>query len=116
VTGGGIKIEWAENQYKPYRTVPHYDFTFSRIDRPEELGPVSAMDDEMLGNRTGVAHSTSFVGEGDGDKPAHPNLMQGSKTKDGGTKSHIWRRKYMDRAVSIYSLRLNPRPHHLYNN
>jgi hypothetical protein len=31
IRGGGIKIEWMENLHKPYRTVPHYDCTFSRI-------------------------------------------------------------------------------------
>jgi len=37
IRGGGIKIEWAENLHKPYRTVLHYDFNFSRIYRPDEL-------------------------------------------------------------------------------
>lgn len=36
IRGGGIKIEWTENLHKPYRSVPHYDFTFSRIYRPED--------------------------------------------------------------------------------
>jgi len=36
IRGGGIKIEWAENLHKRYRNVPHYDFTFSRILRPED--------------------------------------------------------------------------------
>jgi hypothetical protein len=36
IRGGGIKIEWAENLHKPYRSVPHFDFTFSRILRPED--------------------------------------------------------------------------------
>jgi hypothetical protein len=35
--GGGVKVEWQENLYKPYRTVPHYDFNFSQILRPEDL-------------------------------------------------------------------------------
>ena len=37
IRGGGVKIEWSENPYKPYRTAPHYTFSFSRIYRPEEL-------------------------------------------------------------------------------
>ncbi len=36
-TGGGIRVGWSEDRDKPYRSVPHFDFTFSRIYRPEEL-------------------------------------------------------------------------------
>jgi hypothetical protein len=36
-TGGGVRVGWSEDRDKPYRSVPHYDFTFSRIYRPEEL-------------------------------------------------------------------------------
>jgi len=38
IRGGGIKIEWAQNLYKPYRTVPHFDFNISRILREEDSG------------------------------------------------------------------------------
>ena len=36
IRGGGIKIEWNESRNTHYHTVPHYDFNFTRILRPED--------------------------------------------------------------------------------
>jgi hypothetical protein len=36
IWGGGIKVEWQQDQCRPYRSVQHYDFTFSRILRSED--------------------------------------------------------------------------------
>ena len=45
IRGGGIRIEWMENLHKPYRSVPHYDFTFSRILRPEDYMKPEALNE-----------------------------------------------------------------------
>jgi hypothetical protein len=47
IRGGGIKIEWMENLHKPYRSVPHYDFTFSRILRPEDYLKPEALNEPV---------------------------------------------------------------------
>jgi hypothetical protein len=36
IRGGGIRVEWTQDSNRPYRSIPHYDFTFSRISRPED--------------------------------------------------------------------------------
>jgi hypothetical protein len=36
IRGGGIKVEWTQTANHRYRSVPHYDFTFSQILRPED--------------------------------------------------------------------------------
>lgn len=36
IRGGGIKIEWTQTANAKYHSVPHYDFTFSQILRPED--------------------------------------------------------------------------------
>jgi hypothetical protein len=37
IAGGGIRIQWSEDSGRPYRSVPHYDFNFSRIWREEDF-------------------------------------------------------------------------------
>ena len=59
---------------------------------------VRVMGNEMLVNGTAVVNSASLVTVGVGDKPAHPDLMQSSKTKDGGAEAYIWSVKDKDTA------------------
>ena len=37
IRGGGIKIEWTQTVNYRYRSVPHYDFTLSKILTAEDL-------------------------------------------------------------------------------
>ena len=45
IRGGGIRIEWTENLHKRYRSVPHYDFTFSRVYKPDDCIILNQLSD-----------------------------------------------------------------------